>query len=148
MTSDYAQMIALRDHLRTITVANGYPITVDAVEIGNAALVGDGNTTKTVIALVMQQDAPDTNTAPQSGFQRWERTLALEASAYGASNWDETVSALWYAIRRALHRFTQFPMSWQPAEFVAPAMGSTGSGVLCGVRVSLSFIYQLDFRGK
>lgn len=136
-------LASLRDHLRTITRANGYPVTVQTVAIGRAALAGSANDSFPALSLIVLRDDPDVNSTPQNKRQQWVRTVGFEATIQETENWDAELDVLWDAIRQALARYTAHPLRWTTAYFVPPAMGETGSGSLCSIRLEFSYLYRL-----
>lgn len=141
--SAHEALASLRDHLKTITQANGYPVTVATVDIGRAALAGSSKGPFPAIALVAARDEPDVNTAPHSKRQQWTRTVGFEATIQETANWDAELDLLWDAVRQALVRYTAHPLKWTPASFVPPAIGENGGGALCSIRFEISYVYRL-----
>lgn len=141
--SAHEALASLRDHLKTITQANGYPVTVATVAIGRAALAGSSNGPFPAIALVAARDEPDVNTAPHSKRQQWIRTVGFEATIQETVNWDAELDLLWDAIRQALVRYTACPLKWTTANFSPPETNERGSGALCSIRFEISYVYRL-----
>lgn len=143
--SAYEALASLRDHLATITEANGYPVTVAGVKIGAGALAGASDGPFPEIALLTLRDDPDTNTMPQSPRQQWTRVIGLEATIEAYDGWDEQLDLLWESIRKALTTFGSPPLRFSPAIFTPPTVGVNGSGALCSVRLELSFLYRTSW---
>lgn len=129
----------LKTHLAGITVANGYAITVASVQTGRSALAGNTAGPFPAITLTPISETP-IETLPDQFFQRWTRTILLEAMLVETANWDEELDTLWDAIRTRLMTWSGMITEWGPVEFSPPDDG----GGLSLLRCPLVFIYSLN----
>lgn len=140
MTTATTILQALQDHLETITIRNGYAVTVASVAIGRSALAVSRSGNFPAITLTSIKDDPEpTVLQPGQFYQVWNRSLMLEAmTTESSSGWDQDLDTLWDAIRTALARYPGV-LSWSGVEFFPPG----DNGTVCLLRMPLTFSYSI-----
>lgn len=142
-----AALQALKAHLETVTVANGYQINIAAVAIGRAALAVGSKAALPVITLTTVRDeSPEGSGYIEAGslHQSWTRLVQMEALIDGSGDWDAALDATLYDLRKALTRHKK-PLLIGSAEFYAPALDATGSGGTAALLMPLKLVYELNY---
>lgn len=142
-----AALQALKAHLETVTVANGYQINIAAVAIGRAALAVGSKAALPVITLTTVRDeSPEGSGYIEAGnlHQSWTSLVQMEALIDGSGDWDAALGAALHDLRKALTRYKK-PLLIGPAEFTPPALDATGSGGTAALLMPLKIPYELSF---
>lgn len=142
MTAALDALTALKAHLETITVGNGYATDIGMVAVGRAALAVGSKAPLPAVTLTTTRDDPTTGGAVQSGnwHQAWTRTVELEALVSGADGWETALDAMIDDIRKALSRFPR-PLNLSGISFIPPADG----GAIAAAVMQLTFDYTADY---
>ena len=112
-------LLALRDHLKTITVANGYPMTVGDVALDRGALAVGSDAKLPIITLLMQRDVFDRQTDQgdiecSAYFQSYLRVVELEGFVDTTnSGWELALESFLLTVRIALQRYPK-PLRMTP----------------------------------
>ena len=142
-----AALQALKAHLETVTVANGYQINIAAVAIGRAALAVGSKAALPVITLTtLRDESPEGSGYIEAGslHQSWTRLVQMEALIDGSDAWEADLDAALYDLRKALTRYKR-PLLIGPPEFTPPALDATGSGGTAALLMPLKIPYELSF---
>lgn len=138
---------ALKAHLETVTVANGYQINIAAVAIGRAALAVGSKAALPVITLTtVRDDPPEGSGYIEAGslHQSWTRLVQMEALIDGSDAWEADLDAALHDLRKALTRYKR-PLLIGPPEFTPPALDAAGSGGTAALLMPLKIPYELSF---
>lgn len=141
MSPAIAALAALKSHLETITVSNGYETDVAAVAIGRAALAIGTKADLPVITLTTIRDDPANGPVEAAlEHQTWMREVALEILAGEADGWESALDTALHDVRRALTRYSR-PLTLVAVSFLPPADGGTYARVV----LQLTYQYTVDF---
>lgn len=134
---------ALKEHLKTITVANGYRqnVNVDSGQPETDA-TNDDNLPMLMLLSLDERFAnnDDTEIHPWSPMQFWQRRVLLFGEVSGKDDWETKRDDLLDDTRRALARYKK-PLTVEPPTFEPPSEGNN----VASFSMFVWFDYVLDY---